>query len=264
MSYGTGSEQISLLEKETTVIGAINEYLKMRKQLKKRKNGAEIWILNQFKEYMRKKRTNVYIPDVTLEDFEDFLDSLHVSPKTRANYVPKMRRFQRYIGLSGVKDKKDGKPENPKLVILKLEKKLAKKDKELAEKEEALILHNQTIESQDAKIRTMTERKEKDQEKQCSQCPKIAPLNATINELQSVQYMIDSGEFEKVKQLLAQKPQIEEEIAKGTKIMENQRFVKVRCDMKGGSILSFGNDCMHCKDSFSCQKYYELTNPARA
>jgi len=271
----------------TTLYSIITEYLETHKK------STETWLLTRFKEYMDKKEKNIHVEKVKedalkgIDYFEDFLDSLSISETSKNNHRSRMKRFQQSIGLSEVKAKKKRNPENDQAVILDLKKKLTKTERERDEEKHAKEAHKQTIlenetksNEKDAVIKAHTLEKEKE----CSQCPKTVSFNKTITSNQATfdkerqeykaridekQYTIDTfesnkEEIEEIKRLLTQKTQIEEEIAKGKKIRENERFVKVRCDMQGGSIVSFGNDCMHCNDSLSCPKYYELTNPTRA
>jgi len=261
-------------DSKTTLSRVITEYLQTRK------DHTENWLLNKFKEDMEKKKRNIHIADVTLEDFDHFRKSLSTSEALLKSYESRLKHFQEYIGLSQVTVKKKRNPENDQAVILDLKKELTKRDKQLAEKDVVISKHDETIEGQNAIIEAHTAEKDKE----CSQCSKTADLNKTIilnkatfdkekqgykATIDEKQYTIDTfesnkEEIEEIKRLLTQKTQIEGEIAKGKKIRENERFVKVRCDMQGGSIVSFGNDCMHCSDSLSCPKYYELTNPTRA
>lgn len=246
-------------DSKTTLHRAIKNYLETRN------SRIDRWLLDKFEE----KNSNVsYVKDIKANDFDRFLSSLSVSPTSLKSYASRLKRFQEYIGLSQVTVKKKHNPKNDQDVILELQKKVTKAEKERDEKERERAAHSRTIDEM------------KEKEKECSRCPKIVPLDERIRsteatlkkereenkaKLDGLKYIIDQcGEIEEIKQLLAQKTQIEEEIAKTKKLIENQRFVKVRCDMKGGSVVSFGNDCMHCNDSFSCSKYYELTNPTGA
>jgi hypothetical protein len=184
MSYDTSSEQISLSESEKsqTVVNAITEYLKTRQYHKKRKNRAQTWIFNQFKAYINKKMPNVKTNKITLEDSEDFLASLSVSSSsTLETYRSRIRRFLKYIEVLPEVKVKNRNPESPKLIILELERKLVKKDKEFAKKDEVARLRWQVMEEKDVKIaeqdgiiKAYTENQDLEKEKQCSQCKKLA------------------------------------------------------------------------------------------
>lgn len=299
MNTDSNSQDLSFPEneKEITVVSAITEYLKTRQYRKKRKNRPEIWFFKQFRTYIEDKMPNVKIREITDKDRDRFLDSFSVSLTTRATYASRMNGFleyarARYIDLSEPKSKKNPEPENPKLVILKLENIVAKKDKDLDSERARVTAHSQTIDEKNAEIERMKQGKQKE----CSQCPKIAPLTQkneadkatfdkeiekyriTVDKQQSKinTFVSNSGEIEEIEQLEAQKAEkerkineLDEEIAKRNKIMENRQIVKVLCPVKSsvhyGSIVSFGNDCLHCeKDYVLCPKYDELTNPDRA
>ena len=149
-------------EKEITVIAAITKYLKTRQHGKKKlKNSPETWILNRFRAYVESNLPkNIKVKEITDTDFENFSDSfkLSVGLKTSNSYRSRMKRFRRYIdlcmGIAEVKAKKNRKPENnPRLVNLELEQKLADTKKELTTKDEIARLRWKTIEEKDAEIK---------------------------------------------------------------------------------------------------------------
>lgn len=237
-------------DSKTTLSKAIKDYLQTAKDHNER------WLLCKFDEYIEKNRLDDHIEDVELEHFDRFLDSLSVSPALRKDYEYRLKPFQRCIGLVEVKVKKNPSVQNGKCAKCPVR---LKSEKEVAEAREKITKHRNTIEE-------MIEEKRKE----CAQCPKEAAFDKEIEGYRTTILQQESkintlvsntGEIEQIKQLQTRKTEIEQEIAKGKKIIENQRFVKLRCDMKSGSIVSFGNDCMHCNDSLSCSKYYELTNP---
>lgn len=245
----------------TTLHKDIENYLETRN------NRDEKSVLNQFKEYMQKKSPEVQTKDATLNDFQSFPKSLSISATSKKSYASRLKPFQESIGLSEVKVKKNRTPKNDSSELEKEQKAHAKIEKKLSETEEESAARWKTIEEKDAIIKVYTAEKEQ----QCSRCSEIATLNKTITsnkaafdkkmaKYDEVQYFIDSGQYEEAKQLVGQRTQIKEEIAKGTEMRKNERFVKVLCPMKG-NIVSFGNDCSHCNDSPSCGKYAELTNP---
>jgi hypothetical protein len=263
----------------TTLHKTIEEYLKTRN------NRAERSVLNRFKEYMQKRRPEVQVKDVTVNDFQSFLKWLKVSAVSETIYASRLRPFQQFIGLSPTKIKKNRNPENDSSKLEKEQNEHAKTKKELADKDEESRLRWETIKEKDVKIneqdgiiKAYTSEKDKEKEKECVQCPKIVTLNRTIISnkatfdkekeenraiIDELKYKVDtfvsnSGEIEEIQHLETKKAQLDQDILNRNKIMGKQQIIQLRCFKKRFSFVPFGNDCQECDDSSECEPYTEL------
>jgi hypothetical protein len=131
----------------------------------------------------QKKRAFTHIGDMILKDFDPFLDSrCEKNSALRKNYACRLKGFQRHIGLSEIKVQKNHNPKNDKsLRYYELEKKYAKKEKELAGEKEISVACRQTVDERDAEIDRLNEEKDTG----CSQCKKLAERDDTIDKLRT-------------------------------------------------------------------------------
>lgn len=202
----------TLLEK--TLSKAINDYLKGIE------DRTEKSLLKRFKEFMKEKHPSSRVKDVKPEHFDIFLKSLSLSEKSWKSCMYRLNRFKAHIGLSQKKVK-----QNPKPMDKEYRQLVKKKEKELAEKDQALTLHRKTIEKKDRIIDTLRS--------------KGMDIKAVEN-LQTTKAQLEK-EIEKKKA----------EYAEREKMIENQRIFEVECP-HGKGLVSLGNECHSCIDYVNC------------